>query len=101
MIYRALPFIYEIQILLDWTITYTSLNLFEWFNINEVYSFLYIAKVNSINFLTEKIGTPVSKILKFGLGVIGLIIIFGLIYGPLFLFSDLNPISSKNPIKNV
>lgn len=36
--------------------------------------------------------------MKFLLGVVGLIFLFGLIYGPLFLFSDLNPTNSVNHV---
>lgn len=47
------------------------------------------------------LGTPILKILKLVLGVGLLLIIFGLIYGPLLLFSDLNPISKPNKIQAV
>lgn len=36
--------------------------------------------------------------MKFLFGVVGLSFLFGLIYGPLFLFSDLNPTNSLNHV---
>jgi len=40
------------------------------------------------------------KIMKFIIGVMGLIGIIMLIAGPLLLFSTFNPISEPNPVKN-
>ena len=44
MVYRQFPFIWEFQAILDWTATETSLDLFQWFKLEDAYSCLYFVK---------------------------------------------------------
>ena len=39
--YRGMPFLYELRAILDWTITKTSLDLFQWFKLEDAYANLY------------------------------------------------------------
>lgn len=91
MAYRFIPFLYEIQLILDWTITHTSLTLTEWFNLNEIYSKFYISKITFMQLEKKPLGQPIQKIVKLMMGWMGLVLMLGIIYGPLFLFSNLNP----------
>ncbi len=56
MAYRFIPFLYEIQLILDWTITQTSLTLTEWFNLNEIFSKFYISKITFMALEKKQIG---------------------------------------------
>ena len=42
--YRAIPLLEEIRILLDWTVAKTSLDTFMWFKLEDAYSSLYFVK---------------------------------------------------------
>lgn len=43
-IYRALPFLYELRSVIDWTFTSTSLDIFQWFKMEDAYANLYSVK---------------------------------------------------------
>jgi piezo-type mechanosensitive ion channel component 1/2 len=42
--YRAIPFVYELRTLLDWTITKTTLSFYEWLKLEDVYAQLFLVK---------------------------------------------------------
>ena len=48
----------------------------------------------------KPVGVPIRVIMKFLLGVLGVVGIVILIAGPLLLFSTFNPIAEPNPITN-
>jgi len=39
--YTFVPFIWEMKVALDWTFTKTTLDLFQWFKIDDAYNFIY------------------------------------------------------------
>jgi hypothetical protein len=41
VIYRAIPFVFELRTLLDWMCTRTALDVWEWFKLEEIYAALY------------------------------------------------------------
>lgn len=45
-LYRAIPFLYELRMLLDWTCTPTTLYLGEWIKLEDIFSGLYIGACN-------------------------------------------------------
>lgn len=96
MFYRAIPFLFEFKIFSDWTFTNTSLRLFDWIKFEEILGFLYVAKCNSL-FLSGKIlGSKIEWWKKLLMGFPLLIAIILLLFGPLVLFSSLNPLASLN-----
>jgi hypothetical protein len=42
--FRGIPFVYEIRVLLDWTITKTTLTLYEWLKFEDIFSELFLVK---------------------------------------------------------
>jgi hypothetical protein len=48
----------------------------------------------------HKLGSPRTKLMKFTVGLFGIVGIIFLIAGPLLLFSTFNPISEANPVLN-
>lgn len=41
-IYRAIPFLYELRVIIDWTFTTTALDLTQWFRLEDIFANLYI-----------------------------------------------------------
>ena len=39
--YKAIPFIWEMKVIIDWTVTSTCLDLFQWFKLDDAYNTLY------------------------------------------------------------
>ena len=95
-IYRAIPFIFELSTFIDWTVTSTTLNLIEWIRFEDIHAKLYIAKCDSIEFAEKTIGEIVSKISKIMLGCCGILFLLILLFGPMLLFSTLNPMAQSN-----
>ena len=94
--FKAIPFLYEIKLAIDWTFTSTCLDLFQWNKFENVYDTIYTTYCSMTGINSKLVGQKVSKVLKIGMGGV---ISFGLIFvlvGPLMLFSSLNPTNKKN-----
>jgi hypothetical protein len=46
-IYKAIPFLWEMKVILDWTVTKTSLDLFQWFKIDDAFNYLYYNRIQN------------------------------------------------------
>ena len=44
LIYRVCPFLHEIRTILDWTITHTALDLFQWFKLEDSFNNLIVVR---------------------------------------------------------
>jgi len=99
--YLAVPFLEELRVLTDWTVTRTSLDFYMWMKLEDAHQCLYITKraMEWKHALPPATPRPVSeKVLQGGLCIFGL---FVLIVGPLVLFSTLNPSLVNNPVYSV
>lgn len=101
LIYRGMPFLYEIRTLLDWTFTPTALNLMQWFKFEEIYASLYNTKCDQIEFAEHPRGSKRKKLEKIFKGCCFLLLIILCILAPLIIFSSLNPIVFSNPVKEI
>jgi hypothetical protein len=45
-IYRAIPFLYELKAMLDWSCTSTTLYLGEWLKLEDIHSGVFIVACN-------------------------------------------------------
>lgn len=95
-IYRAVPFLFELKNFLDWTITTTSLSLYQWIKLEEIHARLFICKSASQSFKRKKHGRSISILKKIFLGGCSVIFILVLLFGPMIFFSDLNPGAETN-----
>ncbi len=96
--YKNIPFLFELKNFIDWTFTSTSLDLWKWLKLEEIISLLFINKCVSKAYQKRRIGkqSPLyMKILQGGGMFFGTV---ALIFGPLILFSRLNPDNSINPV---
>ena len=98
-VYMGVPFFFELRTMLDWSFTKSSLDLFQWFKFEEIYSQLYITKVVERGYYDRPRGEPIGVCEKFWMGICGLLATLLIILGPLIIFSSLNPIVNDNPVK--
>ncbi|EAR86334.2 transmembrane protein, putative (macronuclear) [Tetrahymena thermophila SB210] len=98
--FRAIPFIQELKVVMDWTFTATTLDLFQWFKIEDIHFYLFCAKVDANDNKKKPVGMPQNWIMKFFMGWVFLLAILLLLFGPMILFSSLNPSTQLNNITN-
>lgn len=96
--YKAIPFLYEIKMLIDWTFTKTALDIFQWIKLENVHDMLFIAKCYYKSYKAKLIGETIMLWEKIVFGVTFLILILGCLLGPIYLFSSLNPTNESNNI---
>ena len=56
LIFIAIPFLYEIKCIMDWTFLRTSLQIFDWFKLFSIYVSSYKAKMQQLDTLEIKLG---------------------------------------------
>mmetsp|Transcript_10701 Transcript_10701/g.20818 ORF Transcript_10701/g.20818 Transcript_10701/m.20818 type:complete len:2184 (+) Transcript_10701:50-6601(+) len=100
-VYRGLPFLFEIKTVMDWTFTPSGLDLFQWFKFEDIYSVLFIDKCTHVIRAQKEPGAPIKFTDKCLNGYCVLFIILFIILIPLIIFSSLNPIVDKNPVKGI
>lgn len=94
--YTAIPFLYQIKIIMDWTFSSTSLTLYDWFRQFSIYLRAFSSKINYYSATTTTVlGQTIPWYYKI-IGWVGFIIILLIIFGPMILFSGLNPIATPN-----
>jgi hypothetical protein len=101
LIYRGIPFLFEIRTLMDWTFTATTLRVMQWFKFEEIYANLYNTKCDQLELAEHTRGEKLSKCEKTLKGCCFLLIILLCILAPLIIFSELNPIVYENPVKSL
>ena len=88
-IFHSIPFLFEIKIVLDWTITETALDLFQWFKLEDAYITLKLVKYQMK--VRRALPFPINFKHKFFFGFCFLIFLLGIIILPILIFSTLNP----------
>ena len=100
-VFKAVPFLFELKNFVDWTFTTTSLDLWKWLKLEEIISLLYINKCFTKSNMYRRVGTKMplyTKILLGGSIFFGVLLI---VFGPIFLFSSLNPTNEVKPVIGV
>lgn len=96
--YKLIPFVYELKLTIDWTISPTALDLFKWIKFESVYDLLFSTHCTMIQEKFRDIGEKIGIIEKLSFGCIGFSGLLILLLGPLFLFSTLNPSNTINSV---
>ena len=91
MIYKAIPFLYELRTMLDWTCTRTTLGLFDWMKLEEIRASLYNISVKNVGRAKRTMGEPQTMLVKFFSGTLLFSVLTLIIWTPLLLFSSGNP----------
>lgn len=93
--FTAVPFLYELKLMMDYSFCDTSLKIFDWFRLFSIYYSAFKAKMQYYSSTGVVLGNPQPWILK-SIGWFGFIGILIIIFGPMYLFSGLNPIAQPN-----
>jgi len=94
--FKAIPFLYEIKLAIDWTFTKTCLDLFQWNKFESVYDIVYVTYCTMTAKNQQLVGQKIGKVLKLGMGgALSFALVFILV-APLMLFSSLNPTNQMN-----
>lgn len=100
-LYRAVPFLYEMRTILDWSCSSTALTLREWLKLEDIYASLFTAKCLAIYNRIRVKGRPQPwwKKLFLGFGAFALLIV--VLWAPPYIFSTGNPTVLINPVRAV
>ncbi|XP_073283729.1 piezo-type mechanosensitive ion channel homolog isoform X2 [Primulina huaijiensis] len=100
-LYRALPFLYELRCVLDWSCTATSLTMYDWLKLEDINASLYLVKCdNVLNRAKHKQGDKQTKMTKFCNGICLFFILICVIWAPMLMYSSGNPSNIANPIND-
>ena len=99
--YIQIPFLFELKNFIDWTFTKTSLDLWKWLKLEEIISLLFINKCLAKGEMDHKVGKKTPVYMKMLMGSTTFFIVIIIIFGPLVLFSYLNPLSLVNKVTGV
>lgn len=123
LVYRLIPLLPELRETMDWTFSDTSLSLINWFKVQEIYSLIYLVKVQrnreKVTFCTASssilckpnckhqhcgmqsyprdLGEKQSWLVKIFVGGLLLVGLIVLIWLPLLLISVIGQASEPNP----
>eukprot|EP01018_Ginkgo_biloba_P028454 Gb_34724 [translate_table: standard] len=101
-IYRALPFLYELRCVLDWSCTTTSLTMYDWLKLEDIYASLYLVKCDTnLSRAKHQLGQRQSKSTKFYNGICLFLFLICVIWAPMWMYSSGNPTNIANPVKDV
>ncbi|KAK3193919.1 hypothetical protein Dsin_025229 [Dipteronia sinensis] len=100
-LYRALPFLYELRCVLDWSCTTTSLTMYDWLKLEDIHASLYLVKCDAaLNRARHKQGEKQTKMTKCCSGICLFFILICVIWAPMLMYSSGNPTNIENPIKD-
>lgn len=86
-VFQAIPFLYELRALLDWTCTATTLSWYNWLKLEDVHASLYVEGMKVHWRSTRQLGDRVPRYLKFLQGTLVFFLLCLAIWLPLLLFS--------------
>jgi len=99
-VYRAIPFVFEMRTMLDWTVTTTSLDMWETLTLEDIYANMWIVQCDLIYHRQTKRGEKQNLIRKITQGVVVLLVLLVILFGPLLLFSSANPVTENNNVRS-
>uniref|UniRef100_A0A7N0TA13 Piezo non-specific cation channel R-Ras-binding domain-containing protein n=1 Tax=Kalanchoe fedtschenkoi TaxID=63787 RepID=A0A7N0TA13_KALFE len=100
-LYRALPFLYELRCVLDWSCTTTSLTMYDWLKLEDIHASLFLVKCDAVlNRSAHKQGQRQTKMTKFCNGICLFFVLICVIWAPMLMYSSGNPTNIANPIKD-
>ncbi|KAJ6682941.1 hypothetical protein OIU74_021070 [Salix koriyanagi] len=100
-VYRALPFLYELRCVLDWSCTTTSLTMYDWLKLEDIHASLFLVKCDAVlNREKHRQGEKQPKWTKFCNGICLFFVLLCVIWTPMLMYSSGNPTNIANPIKD-
>ncbi|KAG5490221.1 hypothetical protein JKF63_00340 [Porcisia hertigi] len=97
-VYRALPFLWEVCTLVDWSVLRTSLSLEEYLTVEDVSVYIYQCRERYLAKRRdrEELGDAVAPYRKWAFGVSYLALVLLALLGPLLYYSTYNPSTVAN-----
>ncbi|XP_058752948.1 piezo-type mechanosensitive ion channel homolog isoform X1 [Vicia villosa] len=100
-LYRAIPFLYELRCVLDWSCTTTSLTMYDWLKLEDIHASLFLVKCDAVlNRASHQQGQRQTKMTKFCGGICLFFVLMCVIWAPMLMYSSGNPTNIANPIKD-
>ncbi|GMI38125.1 hypothetical protein TeGR_g3788, partial [Tetraparma gracilis] len=102
-VYRGIPFLYEISLILDWACTETTLMIGDWIKLEDINSTLFLVDCN-LDFLKKekrKKGQPQPIHRKWLTGALVFVLLCLVVWAPLFVFSTGTVGNTPNQVKQV
>jgi len=97
-IYMGVPFAAEMRCLLDFVMSKTSLDMFQFFQLL-MYHYQFYANMNGNRYYGEKVlGSRTTKCEKCLSGTIVSFVLLTILIGPFFFFSEYSPVIGFNPL---
>ncbi len=96
-----MPFLVELKTTLDWCLTKTTLDIFQWLELAEVNNQMFNAKMSNTSYYKRKLGQKIGPFEKKFCGSICLTIMLFFLVGPFVFFSNLRIIAAYNPISDL
>lgn len=101
-LYRVLPFLYELRCVLDWSCTSTSLTMYDWLKLEDIYASLFLVKCDADLYRSRhQQGQKQTKMTKFCSGICLFFILICVIWAPMLIYSSGNPTNIANPVIDV
>ena len=99
--FKAIPFLFELKNFIDWSFTPTALEIWQWLKFEEINGLLFINKCFNKSYTGRRIGSKRTLFLKISMGWSLFFFVLAIMFGPLVLFSSLNPSSEYNFINGI
>jgi hypothetical protein len=102
-LWRAIPFVFELKTILDWTFIRTSLSFGDWLKMEDIYRALYMRKCDRVKDQRDsrKFGHPRDLFTKISGGFIVFSVLCVLIFFPLIFYSTANPSLTYNTVEYI
>ena len=99
-IYKHIPFYYPLKNIIDWTVTPTSFDIFNWFRFENIHDEIFKTYRRKYKLKEIPVGQKIKFLCKILCGGLVSIILILLIIIPLILFSTLNPTGKMNNVNS-
>eukprot|EP00817_Percolomonadidae_sp_ATCC50343_P000794 CAMPEP_0117420938 /NCGR_PEP_ID=MMETSP0758-20121206/2165_1 /TAXON_ID=63605 /ORGANISM="Percolomonas cosmopolitus, Strain AE-1 (ATCC 50343)" /LENGTH=295 /DNA_ID=CAMNT_0005202833 /DNA_START=829 /DNA_END=1713 /DNA_ORIENTATION=- len=100
-LYRILPFVYELRLILDWTFTKTALDYQAWMVLEDIRTVLYNRRIYLAQISKKKAGASQDFLTKLIWGFLFFLALFIVLLFPLIFFSNINPALEYNTISDI
>ena len=96
--YQAVPFMFELRTIIDWTFNSTALTLDQASKLAKVQADMYTAHTSNQDCAEKPLGEEIGRTAKITSGGLYMCVIFLCITVPMILFSGLNPVKVRNEV---
>ena len=96
----AIPFLWELRAILDWTVETTSLTLFAWLKVEDIYAGLCAVRADMASRRRYVRGKKQPLLDRVTQGCLFTTVLLVIVLGPLLLFSNANPITNSHLVKS-